>query len=109
MLDVARVLADQHLGKVLNCAHDTTRFPLERGLSPAPKPWLISLDLHEYPISHFRIHDYRSNSGDFHKYAHQELSTKYALKTSHDATSLNADHGSFQSHQIRIPAKSLPS
>src|ERR1700733_367411 len=67
MFDIARVLTNQHRSEILDRAHDRSRLPLERRLTPSEKPRLIGNDLDEDPVPHLRVDDNRLDIGDFHR------------------------------------------
>src|ERR1700733_71891 len=67
MLDIARILANQHWSEILDRAPDRSRLPLKGRLTPSEKPHLVGDDLNEDPIPHLCVNDNRLNIGDFHR------------------------------------------
>ena len=67
MLDVARILPDQHRSEIFNRTNDRPGLPLQRRLTPAKQPRLVSDHLNEDPIPHLRVDDDRSYIRNFHR------------------------------------------
>src|SRR5271154_1259462 len=67
VLDIARILTDQHGGEIFDGASYRPGLPLQRCLSPAKKPCLVSNDLYEDPIAHFCVDDDGLYIGNFHR------------------------------------------
>ncbi len=66
MLDVARILADQHRSEIFDRAGYRPGLPLQRGLSPAKQTRLVGDDLYKHPIPHLCVDDDGLNISDFH-------------------------------------------
>ena len=67
MLDVARILADQHRSEIFDGARDRPGLPLQRCLSPAKQTRLVGDDLYEDPIPHLCVDDNGLYIGNFHR------------------------------------------
>ena len=67
VLDIARILADQHRSEIFDGAGYRPRLPLQRCLSPAKQACLVGDDLYEDPIPHLCVDDDGLNIGDFHR------------------------------------------
>ncbi len=67
MLDVARILPNQHRSKILNRTNHRPGLPLERRLTPPEQPSLVGDHLHEDPIPHLRVDHNRSYIRNSHR------------------------------------------
>ena len=64
------IAPDEHRLKIFHAADHRARFPLERRLTPAVKPWLVGLNLHQDPVPHLRVDDQGVDVCDFHRSVH---------------------------------------
>src|SRR5580704_4905771 len=67
MLDIPRILSDQHRREIFNRTHDGSRLPLKRRLAPSEKAHLVGQDLNKNPIPHLRVDHDRLDIGNFHR------------------------------------------
>src|ERR1700677_3079371 len=67
LLDVARILADQHRSEIFDGAGYRPGLPLQRGLTPAKQTRLVGDDLYKYPIPHLCVDDDGLNIGNLHR------------------------------------------
>src|ERR1700679_3919998 len=67
MLDIARILADQHRKEILDRTGYGPGLPLQRGFSPAKQTALVGNNLYKYPIPHLCVDDDGLNIGNFHR------------------------------------------
>src|ERR1700754_1055578 len=86
MLDIPRILPDQHRSEIFNRTHDCAGLPFERRLPPTEQACLVRDDFNEDPIAHLRVDDYRSYVGNFHKvlYCQQRPGAPYLARFSRD-------------------------
>src|SRR5580704_11156914 len=67
MLDIPRILSDQHRSEIFNRTHDGSRLPLKRRLAPSEKAHLVGQDLNKNPIPHRRVDHDRLDVCNFHR------------------------------------------
>ena len=60
------ILSNNQFRNVGNRAHDASRMPLKRGLTPPPETVLVGNDFDKNPVSHSGMADMSFNADDFH-------------------------------------------
>jgi hypothetical protein len=75
MLNIARILADQHRSEIFNRTGYGAGLPLEGCLSPAKKTGLIGNDLYKNPIPHLCVDDNGLYISNFHRALRPEKKT----------------------------------